>query len=693
MSAGRGVSGVVRDLVGARGSAKRSIVVFAATMCALMLAIAVPTTVSADRQVQNATRLTTMVGPAVDANVLIRTSVSDSFSILRGEAAAAPGGDLHASLSGELSTEAASGLERAERAADGALTRLDGIVATDEYADSALTRQVMDELVDEQRDAMDRWWSWTRSERLDAEEGVRAYTAALAANGRVGEALQDDRAHLREATRVGSLNITTIVLAATAIAFVLAVLVSILTVRSLTGPIDTLRHAVRRQRAGDRGAYARVDHGARELRELAADVNALTAAHLRLRDEQDMRLAFERAETQLARRLREVSSRLDAVDITVRALARRLPADHCVGLLLDEHHRPVEWAQAHGRPGDVARLDDDDLAEVVHHLITDEDALDVDDLAEGETAADVVTIDAAEGSMLVVPIGLAGGAIGLLIVHDRRDRDAWREAEVGFLEGAAEVLARVVVQQEVDTAREQHVRNLEELDRQKDVFLSTVSHELRTPLTSIRGYLEMLIDGDAGDLTDGQVRMLGIVDRNAARLRGLIEDLLVVTRLQTDGASGERDIVDVSGLLRDTAAELAPEAIRAGIHVTVHTDEEIPVRGHRDDLARAFSNVVANAVKFTPSGGKVDLHAVLDAQARAVRIVCEDTGIGIPAEDLPRMSERFYRASNAADAQIPGTGLGLSIVRAIVENHGGDLHLDSTHGEGTTVTFTLPATT
>ena len=216
-----------------------------------------------------------------------------------------------------------------------------------------------------------------------------------------------------------------------------------------------------------------------------------------------------------------------------------------------------------------------------------------------------------------------------------------------------------------------------------------MSHELRTPLTFIGGYLELLQDGDAGEVLPEQAQMLEIIERNTIRLRGLIEDILVLNRIETGRLQLTIEHASVRELMTHTAEELQPLADRAGVVMDIDAGPASAiVDGDRGHLQRAIVNILSNAIKFSPRGGKVSLSCSLDGET--VRIVCSDHGIGIPAADMNQMFSRFFRASNASAQAIPGTGLGLAIVKMIVENHGGTLDLQSVEGEGTTITLEFP---
>ena len=237
--------------------------------------------------------------------------------------------------------------------------------------------------------------------------------------------------------------------------------------------------------------------------------------------------------------------------------------------------------------------------------------------------------------------------------------------------------------------REEHVRRLEELDRQKDDFLSTVSHELRTPLASIVGYTEMLCDGDAGELTPPQERLVSVVQRNADRLRGMIEDLLILSRVEAKGLDCDHAPMRLDHTVTDVLESLGPVARRADLTVN-HNLAEAEIDGDALQLERAVTNLVSNAIKFTPPGGDVTVSLTSDAGAGTATVSIADTGIGVPADEQDLLGTRFFRSTAAQRESIPGTGLGLSIVLAIAESHGGELDFDSVEGQGTTFHLRLP---
>ncbi|MDP1807500.1 MAG: HAMP domain-containing sensor histidine kinase, partial [Acidimicrobiales bacterium] len=239
-------------------------------------------------------------------------------------------------------------------------------------------------------------------------------------------------------------------------------------------------------------------------------------------------------------------------------------------------------------------------------------------------------------------------------------------------------------------SQEQQMReSLEELNRVKSDFVASVSHELRTPLTSILGYVEILADGYGGELSDEQIRMMAIIGRNAERLLGLIEELLLMGSLESGTLQLALAPVSVKALLDDAYQAVLPDLSGRSLDVVldVATDADI-ITGDPRRLDRALINLLTNAIKFTPNGGRVTVST--RRAGDRVRIEVADTGIGIPLEDQAKVFDRFFRSSEAAHLAVPGTGLGLAITKMIVEGHGGEIEVSSVPGEGTRIILTLP---
>lgn len=229
---------------------------------------------------------------------------------------------------------------------------------------------------------------------------------------------------------------------------------------------------------------------------------------------------------------------------------------------------------------------------------------------------------------------------------------------------------------------------LEKLERIRKDFVINVSHELRTPLASIQGYTETLIDGALGD-PNHNMRFLGIIRHNAERLARLTEDLLTLSRIEQKRHRFEFDIHSVNGMIADAVELVYPIAAKSNIRLVEEpAPEETEAWCDAEAVSQILSNLMENAVKYTPVGGTIAVGA--RPQGRMVEIYVRDTGIGIPEEDLPRLFERFYRVDKARSRELGGTGLGLSIVKHLVAAHHGAMRVESKVKEGSTFYFTLP---
>ena len=232
------------------------------------------------------------------------------------------------------------------------------------------------------------------------------------------------------------------------------------------------------------------------------------------------------------------------------------------------------------------------------------------------------------------------------------------------------------------------VRRLESVRRD---FVANVSHELKTPLTAIKGYVETLIEGGLDD-RENNLRFLRKVETHANRLTTLITDLLSLSRIESGEAVSKREQVVVAEVLSASLIRLAPGAERKGIRFGGrHIDRSLQILGDMEALNQIFDNLIDNAIKYTEPGGRVEVS--LYQKDGKVMFDVEDSGVGIPAEDIPRIFERFYRVDKARSRELGGTGLGLSIVRHLAHALQGDVRVRSKLGAGSVFSVLLPAYT
>lgn len=227
---------------------------------------------------------------------------------------------------------------------------------------------------------------------------------------------------------------------------------------------------------------------------------------------------------------------------------------------------------------------------------------------------------------------------------------------------------------------------LRELDRLKDEFIAAVSHELRTPLTSIIGHIELLEEEGVDGPNTG--RFAEVIGRNAEQLLRLVGDLLFLSRMRSGKLALELQGIDLAEIAAEAVAEVRPGARLKHIDMVLSAAPVPPFAADPGRIGQLLGSLLSNAVKFTGDGGRVEVRtAVADGQAV---LTVADTGMGIPAADLERIFERFYRTAAATRQVIPGTGLGLAIARAIADAHNGAITAQSADGQGSTFTVRLP---
>jgi signal transduction histidine kinase/CHASE3 domain sensor protein len=665
-----------------------------AVLCSITLMITAVSLISVHAEDVVIINLTTVIGPADDLNAVILQTATNAETGLRAYLAS---GDPV--LLGPYAD--------AEQQDRNAQSQLRALLASPRL--SAADRRHYAQLQAAQDAAIASWWRYAVDARTNAAYGQTAslivgqaiFDRVRAANAALASKLTAHHEALRALSRRTLDNIVLVLLATTVLGVLAGFAVASRISRSVTAPIMRLRQVVQRHREGDTDVRADEDRGPAEVRDLAAAFNVLAAHGSELAAAQAAAQALQRVASDVGRAIRVTSGVQEAMDVTCSRLGPALQARRVMVNTIDEAQKITAGAQWHA-PGlrDLTSVTKELAAHVgriANELWSSGGRLVIDDLlAEGiqprgwpqqfhrETGAT---------ALVLAPIGLGDRAIGNIYVVSDTGRRAWTNAEAATVQQVATFLARAITQAEYEAQRAEYVARLENLDRQKTEFLATVSHELRTPLTSIQGYLELLLGGDVGPVAADQQHMLGVIERNTVRLRGLIEDILVLNRIESGGLQPNNSEVSVSELVGYTVEELHPLADKSAVRLHVDTDDDpATVIGDRMQLQRALVNILSNAIKFTPSQGAVWLSCRVDPAADEVVVTCRDTGIGIPQADLEHLFTRFFRASNAASKAIPGTGLGLAIVEAIVEVHHGRLTLDSVEGEGTTITLRFPLT-
>jgi signal transduction histidine kinase/CheY-like chemotaxis protein len=249
------------------------------------------------------------------------------------------------------------------------------------------------------------------------------------------------------------------------------------------------------------------------------------------------------------------------------------------------------------------------------------------------------------------------------------------------IDAEGDYIGRVLAMHDVTRERE--------IDQMKNEFVSTVSHELRTPLTSIKGYVDLILDGDAGEINEIQEEFLGIVKENSDRLVDMINDMLDISRIESGRIRLKVEPVNLADSIEGAVDSFRAVLNQTGRAIKTRVPENLPlVAVDRDRVGQVLINLISNALKYSPAGGDVTISA--KHTDGLVQVSVADKGMGISREDQKKLFTKFYRVDSAMTREIGGTGLGLSITKSIIELLGGTVSVRSKLGEGSTFTFTVP---
>jgi signal transduction histidine kinase len=313
-------------------------------------------------------------------------------------------------------------------------------------------------------------------------------------------------------------------------------------------------------------------------------------------------------------------------------------------------------------------------------------------VADAASIPGVAYFDPEARSILLAPLLVRNEVIGILSLDDTRP-NAFGD-EVRLLTIAAAQAAIAIENAQLYESLQASFRDLEQaydglraLDRMKSEFVQSISHELRTPLTFIKGYVELLEDGEMGALTAEQKTALDIVAAKTDVLARLVDDIITLQLVGREQLQlGAMSLAQVG-----RAAVLAARPTAAELDITLCADipdNLPPVLGDERRLGQILDNLLSNAFKFSNPGSTVTVRMAREGEC--VRTEVEDQGIGIPPDKLPQIFDRFYQVDGSTTRRFPGTGLGLAIVKQFVELHGGSVGVTSEQGNGSRFYFTIP---
>jgi two-component system, OmpR family, phosphate regulon sensor histidine kinase PhoR len=463
--------------------------------------------------------------------------------------------------------------------------------------------------------------------------------------------------------------------------------------RWISNPLRALVAALARITGGDLRVRVPAS-GPNEVAEVAGAFNEMAGEVDRLTTLERQRAGQERLIRETSRDFLEHLEEADVLTSAVTSVARAMSVE-----------RTEIWEVRDGGAGDQRAMwvrsenlrqpyefPPPELVDLVDEAFGDYGLARIDDVGTDPTllpAARAYLQRQGVRAILLAPLRAFERVAAVLCIERCEDPRPWTDPEVTIAQGLARELGVALEHARVFAQQRTALDELRRLDEAKAVFVSSISHELRTPLASIVGSTEMLLDGDAGELVGQQRTLLDMVDRNGHRLMALIDDLLMLSRIDSGGLQRARTRVDIGAVIDGAMAAVGP--LLKGRHLILridHPDDLPPVRGDRSDLERVVINLLSNAFKFTGDGGSVAVTA--SAIGSEVAIAVSDTGMGIPPEEHQQLFSRFFQSSTTRAAQTPGTGLGLAIVKGIVDDHGGRVEVRSMPGVGSAFTVWLP---
>ena len=418
---------------------------------------------------------------------------------------------------------------------------------------------------------------------------------------------------------------------------------------------------------------------------------AFAIENARLHQETEWRLAEVSALYDLARQISTSLDVQEVLDAIVWSLKQAVRCRACSIALLDPVDEVLEIRAAAGIDDKWRRDFQLKLGEgIAGQVALEGQPLYVPDTLE---LGDFIFFDPSVRSLLTVPLSMQQRVIGTLSV-DSDQPHAFSEGDERLLTIAAAQAAVAIEKARLYANLEQRAKHLaqayaelKEADRLKDEVVQNVSHELRTPLTFVKGYVQLLLEGNGGPLIEEQKEYLRIVAEKTDIISSLVSDIMFLQ--QADRVPGNKTPASLTRLAWRALRGCAATAEKAKLTLVENLPDDIPpVAGNEGRLLQVFDNLLGNAIKFSPAGGTITV-TVEDA-GRMVRASVSDQGIGIPKDQQERVFERFYQVDGSARRRFSGAGLGLAIVKRIVETHGGEVWVESEQGKGSTFYFTIP---
>ncbi len=468
-----------------------------------------------------------------------------------------------------------------------------------------------------------------------------------------------------------------VVLVAIGLALVaLALALSRRSAHAVEQPLEVLDRALADITGGDLTVRVSLEGAAAEIQYVGTSVNTMVRELMRLRIVEMERATDQRVRRELAEVVHASLDRDHVVRRAVQVIGDALAVDRVHIRLLEHGHGRIvaEWRRRDDIAAITAIAPLDESEPLTHLIGISEEGnavviVDTRDEARFSAEQRAAFVAQSVRSALSYPLVLGGHIAGALVVSEQGAARPWTESEVTLMEGFAREIGRALDHARAYELQREMAERLGVLDRSKNEFLAEVSRELRGPLASVLGYIELLTDESAEAVTAEQHHMLDVVARNGEKLLVLISNLMTMSRLEAGEFEPNLAPVYLPALINRVSDAEAAAVATGGVELVLDVEPGIELVADERQIERALHNLVANAVKFTPNGGRVDIVARTDGDE--VVITVRDTGCGIPAQAQEDLFSRFFSSTGERRRETLGTGLGLYIVKQIVDGHRG----------------------
>jgi signal transduction histidine kinase len=446
----------------------------------------------------------------------------------------------------------------------------------------------------------------------------------------------------------------------------------------------------------NRSRQAHFTHADEAMLSAFANMAAVAIEKARLHEETSQRLSEVSTLYTLANQVTTLLDLDRILEVAVSIINHALGCHGCCLYLRDAQTGDLALKAASGwHPRESEAADLEFINSVARQAVRESRPLNLSDIKPGEetTAEQAGRSPSSVRSLLIVPLITKNEPIGTLSIDDETP-NAFGPSEGRLLTIAAAQVSAAIENADLlrnlrDRAMqlERTLEELRQLHQHKTEFVQNLSHELRTPLTFVKGYVQLMLEGAMGDINLDMRRALTVVEQRTEGLIRLVNDIISLEKVEVGIVNFQT--ISLAEVARNSVVGAAMTARKAGLRIDLEAPDDLPlVYADPDRLGQVFDNLLGNAIKFSPSGTAITVR--LSRSGDSVHADVEDHGIGIPADKLDRIFDRFYQVDGSTTRRYGGTGLGLAIVKTIVESHGGRVVVESEVGVGSSFSFILP---